>query len=222
MKIRHLIETIDVDSEIDDGLFSQLWFAGEPDGLSRLIETKLIDFFVPDSIQMLYLVLAPQIPSLYAVRLKGKPYDYGVKTKNGRYYLDFDVIYSILAESSIEHQPLTILASDEVIPPLIKHFNEGRYDLPAGSCMVTCTKTLEPSSKECERIFGIPPIISFYRPPGAVSYCCRVDERGFRAPPWMRVESRDNSLQFYDLGSLLRRAIVDTGQVGFVEGQYVR
>jgi hypothetical protein len=221
--IRRFIENIDVDAQVGDEMF--YWLLDSPDGpgdVLRLIERKLIDFFVPDNDQMLYLCLTPQIPSLYKMRLESKPYDYGVMTKKRSYYLDFGVIDKILAESTGEQQPLTIFVSDDVIPPIVRHYSTDRYELPHGSRMVTCTKKLESPAPECEKIFGIPSIVSFYRPPGAVSYCCRTDEKGFRIPAWMRAESRENSLQFYDLGSLRGRAIVDTGQVGFVEDQYVR
>jgi hypothetical protein len=220
---RRFIENLDVDSQLDDEMFSWLWNSMDASGdLSPLVEAKLIDFFVPDDYQMLYLCLAPQMPSLYEARLELKPYDYGVKIKNRSYYLDFDVIDKIVTESRSERQPLTIFVSNDVISPLVRHYSAERYELPYGSRMVTCTKSPEPPPPECEKIFGIPPMVSFYRPPGAVSYCCRVDEKGFRFPAWMRVESRKNALQFYDLGSLQRRAIVDIGQVGFVEEQYVR
>jgi hypothetical protein len=223
LSILRFIENIDVDAQVGDEMFN--WLFDSPDGpgdVARLVERKLIDFFVPDDHQMLYLCLAPKIPSLYQVRLEEKPYDYGVRVKRNSYYLDFDVIDKIFAESMIERQPLTIFVSDAVISPLVRHYGVHRFELPYGSRMVTCTKSLESPPPECEKIFGIPPIISFYRPPGAVSYCCRIDEQGFKIPAWMKAEFRENTLQFYDLGSLPRRAIVDTGQVGFVENQYVR
>ena len=222
-RVRRFIENVDVDVRISDEIFLWVWNSiGESGDVSRLVETKLIDFFVPDDDQMLYLCLTPQTPSLYDVRLKSKPYDHGVMVKKRSYYLDFDVIDRIIAESTGERQPLTIFVSDDVIPPLVRHYGAERYELPYGSRMVTCTKSLDPPSPESEKIFGIPPIVAFYRPPGAVSYCCRVDEQGFRLPAWMKATSDENVLQFYDLGSLRQRAIVDTGQVGFVEGQYVR
>lgn len=223
-KIRPLIENLEVDAKLDDETFFWLFreLSGSSGDVSRLVMTKLIDFFVPDNNQMLYLCLAPQTPSLFSVRLESKPYDYGVMTKKGCYYLDFDVIDRIIAESTGEQQPLTIFVSDDVIPPLLRHYSSERYELPEGSRMVTCTKTLELPSPECEKIFGIPPIISFYRPRGLVSYCCRIDDEGFRIPSWMRVKDKENVLQFYDLGSLQRRAIVDSGQVGFLEEQYIR
>jgi len=223
LSIRQFIENLDVDAQVGDEMF--YWLFDSPDGpgdVARLVERKLIDFFVPDNDQMLYLCLAPKIPSLYEVRLEVKPYDYGVRVKRHSYYLDFDVIDKILAESMIERQPLTIFVSDDVISPLARHYRAQRLELPQGSRMVTRTKSLKPPSPECEKIFGIPPIVAFYRPPGAVSYCCRTDEQGFKIPSWMKAECRENTLQFYDLGSLQRRAIVDTGQVGFVEDQYVR
>jgi len=222
-RIRRLIENLDVDAHMDDDLFSVLF--GELSGsgdVSRLVMTKLIDFFVPDHRQMLYLSLTPKTPLLFAVRLESKPYDYGVAIKNGSYYLDFDAIDKMIAESTGEGQPLTIFVNDDVMSPLVRHYGAGTHELPEGSRMVTCTRTLETPSPECEKIFGIAPIISFYRPRGAVSYCCRIDDEGFRIPSWMRVTDKDNVLQFYDLGSLLGRAIVDTGQVGFVEEQYIR
>ena len=89
--------------------------------------------------------------------------------------------------------------------------------------MVIFTNRLAPPvSKECEAIFGIPPIISFYRPPGMVSYCCRVDDCGFQLPVWTRVYEKEGNLDFVDLASFSARGMIHSANVGFVQGRYIR
>lgn len=210
--ILDIIERTPVDARIDPGLFEWLRETLRREGTGeasthahRLAGRKIVDHVVPDDDQMLYLLLMARAPLAWVERLRDKPYERGIKVSNGRSSLVFNSITKILAESSIEHQPLTIIGNVASLTALEKKLRGCTYDLPPTSRVVCHVSTMNASIPQCEDILGVPHIDRLYRPSGMASY-------GFGAhfPAWVQIEKENDTLSFIDLATFESRGRVVT------------